>query len=63
MEAKEMIISENDLRFLVSLGDSDQGFVARGEVAEMYGIVAEENDALVLSIIYGNGDKTIESLL
>ena len=36
------IISQNDLRHLVSFGDTDNGYVARGEVAEMYGVPAEE---------------------
>ena len=48
-----MTISENDLRHLVSFGDTDNGYVARGEVAEMYGVPAEDVDALVLGVIYG----------
>ena len=47
------IISQNDLRHLVSFGDTDNGYVARGEVAKMYKVPAEDVDALVLGVIYG----------
>lgn len=47
------MISEHDFALLVSLGDTDSGYVARGEVAEMYGVPAEDVDALVLGVIYG----------
>jgi hypothetical protein len=45
---------KNDLRFLINLGDSEMGFVIRGEVAEMYGVPLEEIDDFVLTKI--NGD-------
>ena len=47
-------ISERDMEFLLSLGDSEMGFVIRGEVAEMYCVPVEEVDALVLTKINGN---------
>jgi hypothetical protein len=44
---------KNDIDFLTDMGDSEMGSVTRAEVAEMYGVAAEEIDALVLSQIYG----------
>jgi len=46
---------KNDMRFLINLGDSEIGFVTRGEVAEMYHVPVEEIDALVLKI---DGDES-----
>ena len=48
------MISENDILLLVSLGDTDYGYLVRGELAEMYGVFAEDLDDLILSRIYGD---------
>ena len=54
-KGKSISTFKNDLRFLINLGDSEMGFVIRGEVAEMYGVPLEEIDDFVLTKI--NGDK------
>jgi len=52
-----MKFSKNDMYFLIGLGDSKMGFVARSEVGEMYGVPAKEIDAVILSQIYGDEDE------
>lgn len=46
-------ISEYDFQFLIGLGDTIRGYLARGEVAEMYEEPVEILDAMVLGQIYG----------
>jgi hypothetical protein len=48
-------ISEADIEFLVSFGDSDMGYVAREGVADGYGIPVDDVDHFILGII--NGDN------
>lgn len=52
-EDDDLPISKHDVAFLQSLGDTNAGYVARGEIAEMYDISAEIVDAVVLGQIYG----------
>jgi hypothetical protein len=47
------MISENDLQFLAGFRDTQQGFVARAEYAQMARIPAQVIDSLVLGRIYG----------
>lgn len=54
-KGKSISTFKNDLRFLINLGDSEMGFVIRGEIAEMYGVPLEEIDDFVLTKI--NGDE------
>lgn len=53
-EAGDLPISKYDVAFLESLGDTEIGNVARGEVAEMYDVEAEEIDTLILNRIHGD---------
>jgi len=58
-ELKEKVLAssfKNDMRFLINLGDSEIGFVIRGEVAEMNSVPLGETDALILGEIYGDDD-------
>jgi hypothetical protein len=43
------MISETDILFLRSLGDTNMGYVARGENAEMYGVDVEDIDDFILT--------------
>jgi hypothetical protein len=54
-KGKSISTFKNDLRFLINLGDSEMGFVIRGEIAEMYGVPLEEIDDFVLT--KNNGDE------
>ena len=45
------MISERDIEFLVSFGDTKDGYVARQEVAQMYDIPEEYVDRLILGRI------------
>jgi hypothetical protein len=53
-----MTISERDLKHLIEihLRNPDEGYSTNGEVAEMYGVPAEDVDALVLGTIYSENE-------
>ena len=53
-EGDDLPISKHDIAFSESLGDTEIGYQARGEIAEMYDVVAEKIDTLILNRIYGD---------
>lgn len=51
----QTMISEKNIQFLENLGDTDVGYIARAEYAEMTGVPVEVIDSFILDRIYAEG--------